>query len=86
MDLGEQIIKSIQIIIDRKLSNYKADRTFISVVKQKNFDGTYIVLDESGGERKVKCCIPNVSLNVGQRVYVTIPSSDLKKIFISGVA
>lgn len=86
MDLGEQIIKSIHVITDRKLSNYKADRTFISVIKQKNSNGIYVVLDESGGERKVKCCIPNLDLNVGQRVYVTIPSSDLKRIFISGIA
>ena len=86
VDLGEQIIKSIQIIIDRKLSNYKADRTFASVVKQKNSNGTYIVLDESGGERKVKCCIPNVDLKVGQRVWVKIPLGNLKQIHICGVA
>lgn len=86
MTFKQEILKSIQIMIDEKIGLYKADRTFMSVIKQVNSNGTYVVFDESGGERKVKCCIPNISLNVGQRVWVTIPSSDLKKIFISGVA
>ena len=86
MDFKKELLKAIQIMIDETVGNYKADRTFTSVIKQKNLNGTYVVLDESGGERTVKCCIPNVSFNVGQRVYVTIPSSDLKRIFISGVA
>lgn len=86
MDFKREIFRAIQIMIDEKIGNFKADKTFPSVIKQKNADGTYIVLDDSGGERKVKCCIPNVSLAVGQRVYVTIPSSDLKNIFIAGIA
>ena len=86
MDLGKEVIKAIQIMVDRKFSNYKADNTFVSVIKKVNPNGTYVVLDESGSERTVKCCIPGVDLRVGQRVYVTVPSSDLKKIFISGVA
>lgn len=85
MVLGKEIIKSIQIMIDKKLSNYQTDRTFVSVIKMKNSNGTYVILDESGGERTVKCCIPNINLNVGQRVYVKIPLSDLKKIHICGV-
>lgn len=86
MDFKREIIKTIQIIIDEKLGNYKADNTFPSVIKQKNTDGTYIILDDSGGERKVKCCIPNVSLNVGQRVFVKIPNGSLQNIHICGVA
>lgn len=34
LDLGKEIIKSIQIIVDRQLSNYKADRTYKSVIKK----------------------------------------------------
>lgn len=86
LDVGNEIIKSIQIIIDKKLSNYKSDKTFISTIKRVNPNGTYVILDESGGERTVKCCIPNVTLNVRQRVLVTIFSSDLKKIYITGIA
>ena len=86
MNFKQEILKAIQLMVDEKIGTYKADRTFTSVIKQKNSNGTYVVLDESGGERKVKCCIPNLDLKVGQRVYVTIPSLDLKRIFISGVA
>ena len=85
MDFKREIFKSIQIMIDEKIGNYKADKTFPSVIKQKNTDGTYIVLDDSGGERKVKCCIPNVSLNVGQRVWVKIPNGQLKDIHVVGI-
>lgn len=85
MDFKREIIKTIQIIIDEKIRNYKADKTFPSVIKQKNTDGTYIVLDDSGGERKVKCCIPNLDLKVGQRVFVKIPNSSLQNIHICGV-
>lgn len=85
MDFKREILKAIEIMIDEKIGNYKADRTFPSVIKQKNTDGTYIVLDESGGERKVKCCIPNLDLKVGQRVFVKIPLGNLQQIHICGV-
>ena len=85
MDFKREIFRSIQIMIDEKIGNYKADKTFPSVIKQKNTDGTYIVLDDSGGERKVKCCIPNLDLKVGQRVYIKIPNGSLQNIHICGV-
>ena len=85
MDFKREIIKAIQIMIDEKIGNYKADKTFPSVIKQKNTDGTYVILDDSGGERKVKCCIPNLDLKVGQRVFVKIPNSSLQNIHICGV-
>lgn len=85
MELGKEIIKSIQIMIDKKLSSYKADRTFTSVIKQKNSNGTYVVLDESGGERTVKCCIPNLDLKIGQSVWVKVPMGKLQDIHIVGV-
>lgn len=85
MDFKREIFRSIQIMIDEKIGNYKADKTFLSVIKQKNTDGTYVVLDDSGGERKVKCCIPNLDLKVGQRVYLKIPNGSLQNIHICGV-
>ena len=72
-------------MIDEKIGAYKADRTFVSVVKKVNPNGTYVVLDETGGERNVKCCIPDLELKVGQRVFVKLPLSDLKRIHICGV-
>lgn len=85
MDFKREIIKTIQIMIDERIGNYKADKTFPSVIKQKNTDGTYVVLDDSGGERKVKCCIPDLDLKVGQRIYVKIPSGSLQNIHIVGI-
>ena len=54
MDFGKEILKSIQIIIDKKLENYRADRTFKTAVRQITPKG-YIVTDQSGSERTVKC-------------------------------
>ena len=84
MDLGKEIIKSIQIIVDRKLSNYKADKTYKSVIKNISPKG-YVILDESGSERTVKCCIPNLDLKVSQPVWIKLPMSSLKDIHICGV-
>ncbi len=85
MHFRQEILKSIQVMINEKISTYRADRTFVSVVRQINSNGTYVVSDENGSERDVRCCIPNVDLKVGQRVYVKLPSGDLKKMHICGV-
>lgn len=85
MNFKQEIIKSIQIIMDRKLNAYKADKTFLSVVKQKNTDGTYVVPDGTGSDRIMKCCIPGADLKVGQHIWVKIPMNDLKNIHICGV-
>ena len=86
MDFKQEILKAINTIIDEKIGSYKADHTFISVVKKKNANGTYVVIDDSGSERTVKCCIPNISLNVGKRVYVKVPMGKLSNMHICGVA
>lgn len=85
MNFKQEILKSIQIMIDEKIGSYKADRTFISVIKKVNPNGTYVVLDEAGGERTLKCCIPNLDLKVGQRVWIKVPMNKLKDIHICGV-
>ncbi|MCM1234803.1 MAG: hypothetical protein NC489_32270 [Ruminococcus flavefaciens] len=84
MELGKELLKSIQIMIDRKLNNYKADRTYKTVIKRIEKNG-YVITDESGQERTVKCVIPNARLRAGQGVWVTEPMSDIKNLFISGV-
>ena len=84
LDLGKEIIKSIQIIVDRKLSNYKADKTYKSVIKNISPKG-YVILDETGSERTVKCCIPGVELKVGQPVWIKVPMGKLQGIHICGI-
>lgn len=84
MNFKEEIFKSIQTMVDRAIANCKVDRTYRTVIKQVTPKG-YIILDELGSERVVKCCIPNVSLNTGQMVWVKIPMGQIKNIHITGV-
>ena len=85
MNLGEELIKTIQIMINRKLKNYKADRTYESIIKKITPEG-YVVLDETGSERTVQCCIPELKLREFQRVWLREPMGNLKKLHICGVA
>lgn len=84
-DIGQEILKSIQIMIEQKLSTHPADQTYASVIKKVNIDNTYVILDRTGNERTVKCSIPGVRLQVMQRVWVKEPCGDLKHIHICGV-
>ena len=85
MELGKEILKSIQIITNRTLSSYKADRTYQSVIKKSTPEG-YIVLDEAGNERTVPCCIPGLELKEMQKVWIKEPMGKLGKLHICGVA
>jgi len=84
MDLGKEMIKSIQIMVDRKLNNYKADRTYKTVIKRITKKG-YVIADRTGCDRTVQCCIPGLELKEMQIVWVKEPMSDLKGIHICGV-
>ena len=84
MDLGKEILKAIQIMIDKKLDNYKVDITYQSIIKNITPKG-YVVLDRSGQERTVQCCIPGVELRPMQSVYVKEPMGKLNQIHICGV-
>lgn len=84
MDFKTEILNSIKTMIDKKLENYKADRTYKSVIKRITKKG-YVILDEAGSERTVQCCIPGVELMAGQSVWVKEPCGDLKGVHICGV-
>ena len=84
MNFKQEILKSIQMIIDEKISSYKTDKTYKSVVKRVTTKG-YVILDLTGSERTVQCCIPGVELKVGQSVWIKEPMGDLKGIHICGV-
>lgn len=84
MDLGNELLKAIQIMINRKFRNYKADRTYESVIKEITPKG-YAVVDNTGSERTVPCCIPGLELRKMQRVWVREPMGNLKKLHICGV-
>ena len=84
MDVNEEIYESIQYMVDKSMRTHKADRTYRSAIKAITNKG-YVILDDSGAERTVKCCIPGVELKVGQNVWVKVPEGDLKGLHICGV-
>lgn len=84
MDFRKEILKSIQELIDKSIGNYKADRTYQSVIKRITKKG-YVVIDQSGSERTVSCCIPNITLKAGQRVWLKEPMGEIRKLHIVGV-
>ena len=81
-NIADEIIKTIQYAIEKKTIN--CDRTFKTVIKQVTPKG-YVILDESGSERTVGCCIPNITLYAGQMVWVKIPLGDVKGMYICNV-
>ena len=81
-NISDEIIKTIKYAIDRKTIN--CDRTYQSIIKKITTKG-YIVLDDTGSERTVQCCIPNLNLKEMQRVWVKEPMGDLKGLHICGV-
>lgn len=84
MNFKEEIFKSIQTMVDRAIANCKVDHTYRTVIKQVTPKG-YVILDESGSERIVECCIPNISLRAGQIVWVKIPMGDVKGMYICNI-
>lgn len=84
MNVKEEIFKSIQTMVDRAIANCKVDRTYESVIKEITPKG-YVVLDDTGSERTVQCCIPNLNLRKMQRVWLREPMGNLNKLHICGV-
>lgn len=84
MNLGEELLKTIQIMINRKLKNYRADRTYRTVIKRIDKNG-YVITDVTGQERTVPCGIPNVELRPGQSVYVKEPMGKINELHICNI-
>lgn len=83
MNFKEEIFKSIQTMLDRSIANYKADRTYKSVIKKVTPKG-YVILDDSGCERTVSSS-SIVELKEGQRVWVKEPMGNIKDLHICGI-
>lgn len=83
INIADEILKAIKYAVDKKSIN--CDRTYKSVIKRIDKKG-YVILDRTGSERTVKCCIPGIELRPGQSVYVKEPMGDLKGLHICGVA
>lgn len=83
MAVSDEILKAIKFAVDRKAVD--CDRTYRTVV-QSVTDKGYVILDESGAERTVKCCIPGATIKAGQPVWVTMPKGSVSGSHITGVA
>lgn len=81
-NIADEILKTIKYAVDRKTIN--CDRTYKTVIKRVVKKG-YVILDETGSERTVKCCIPDLKLRAGQAVYVKMMQGQLKDMHICGV-
>lgn len=81
--ISDEILSAIQYALDNYTTN--CDRTYMSVVTKVNANKTYVIRDESGNERTVKCAIPNAGLSVGKNVWVKIPCGNIMKTHICGV-
>ena len=79
---ADEILKTIKYAVDKKSIN--CDRTYKSVIKRIDKKG-YVILDRTGSERTVKCCIPGIELRPGQSVWVKEPMGKLNDIHICGV-
>lgn len=80
--IADEIVKTIKYAVERQKIN--CDRTYKSVIKRIDKSG-YVILDRTGSERTVKCCIPGADLKAGQMVWVKEPMSDLRNLHIAGV-
>lgn len=85
MNFKDEILESIQTMVDRSIANCRVDITYRSVIKDITPKG-YVILDETGSERTVKCSIPNLGLKKGQRVWVKMPRGQIKDMHICGAA
>lgn len=80
--IADEIIRTIQYAMDQR--NIHCDRTYASVVKQVSGHG-YVILDRTGCERTVPCCIPGMTLQKMQRVWVKEPMGRLADAHVCGV-
>ena len=84
MDLGKEILKAIQIMVNKKFKSYRADRRGGGGGGGIDKNG-YVIIDQAGQERTVPCGIPNVELKPMQSVYVKEPLGNLNELHICSV-
>lgn len=81
----EILCKEISKYIDKAVKEkVTGDITFKSVVSGVD-NRWFYVQGQDGATRKVKCCIPNVEVKIGQAVWVKMPCGKLKDMHICGI-
>ncbi len=82
MNVSDEILKAIKYAIESQ--KIKCDRTYKTIIKEVTDKG-YVILDRTGSERTVKCCIPGLELKARQFVWVKEPMGEIKNLHIVGV-
>lgn len=77
------LLNEISLLIDKKLSQFRCDKTFKSTIWKVNRDKTYQIC-YMGRLHDVKNAL-GTELSVGQNVWVKIPSNSLKDMHICGI-
>lgn len=78
-----RIIQAIIEIVDKKIRHLSYDKTFPSVVYEKDDKGKHKIAYE-GRLRSVSNALP-IEIDIGTLVWVKIPNGNLKNMHICGV-
>lgn len=78
----DKLLDSVTTLIDAKLKKIKYDRTVPGVVYGK--EGNMYLVPYENSMKKLYCAIP-YELEVGTLVWLTIPSNNLRNMYISGL-
>ncbi len=87
--MNQEDIEAINVLVKEIVkairgNTVNCDRTYQSVIKQITPKG-YVVLDSTGSERTVGCCIPGLELRPMQSVWVKEPMGEIRNLHICGV-
>lgn len=82
-EIGTNIIKAVNTLIQEQLKNLKYDKTFKSTVWGKNDDGTYQISYKNQLYNVYNAL--GTDLKLGQSVWVKIPSGIFRNIHICGI-
>lgn len=82
-ELGTSVIKIINTILDERLKKLKYDKTFKSTIWGKNEDGTYQISYMNQLYNVYNAL--GTDLELGQSVWVKIPSGIFRNMHICGV-
>lgn len=83
MDIKQYLINTVDIILSARIKDLKLIRTFKSTIYSVNDDGTYTIVKDKK-QYNVKNGLP-VKLSLGQNVWVMIPHSSIKDMFIYAI-
>ena len=82
--INENIIKAIDLLIEKRLKKVNYDTTFVSMVCEVHDNGTYTIIKDNQ-RYAIRCAIPNLIIKTGMQVWVKIPCNQLKDMHICGI-